>query len=443
MTGTQTLTWSYDDIGNLTSRSDVGTYTYPASGANAVRPHAVSSIAGTVNGVTNPGYSYDANGNILTSAGRSATWTSFNLPATLTRGTNQLSWLYDSEHERVREQLKVSGTLTRTTVYVNPAAGAGLFYEEEIAGNVVKRRHYISGGEGAMALLTRQSGVADEVRYWHKDHLDSNTVVTNESGAVVERLEYEPFGKRRKADNTTDAAGTLTAISTDRGFTEHEMLDEVGLIHMNGRIFDPAIGRFLSADPSVPHPDDMQSYNHYSYARNRPLSMVDPSGFDDWYRYPQEEGGGAGSGSTGSNVAGPQSGAGATAGQTDIPKAGNGVAYDAVLSWNNGGSGIAPKDWFPAEQAAFKRLDACGGGDKKCFAASSAELRELMRQFRLGGASEFDLTPLRINLSQARILAGDTDGGLAVAAIVGNIERAEQAGGGSAKGHRRLPKLER
>ena len=283
VTGTQTLTWSYDDIGNLTSRSDVGTYTYPASGANAVRPHAVSSIAGTVNGVTNPGYSYDANGNILTSAGRSATWTSFNLPATLTRGTNQLSWLYDSEHERAREQLKVSGTLTRTTVYVNPAAGAGLFYEEEIAGSVVKRRHYISGGEGAMAVLTRQSGVADEVRYWHKDHLDSNTVVTNESGAVVERLEYEPFGKRRKADNTTDAAGTLTAISTDRGFTEHEMLDEVGLIHMNGRIFDPAIGRFLSADPSVPHPDDMQSYNHYSYARNRPLSMVDPSGFVDYF----------------------------------------------------------------------------------------------------------------------------------------------------------------
>jgi RHS repeat-associated protein len=340
VSGTQTLTWSYDDIGNLSSRSDVGSYTYPASGANAVRPHAVSSITGTVNGVTNPGYSYDANGNILTSAGRSATWTSFNLPATLTRGPNQLSWLYDSEHERVREQLKVNGTLTRTTVYVNPAAGAGLFYEEEIAGSVVKRRHYINGGEGAMAVLTRQSGVADEVRYWHKDHLDSNTVVTNESGAVVERLEYEPFGKRRKADNTTDAAGTLTALSTDRGFTEHEMLDEVGLIHMNGRIFDPAIGRFLSADPSVPHPDDMQSYNHYSYARNRPLSMVDPSGFDDWLRRnPEINEGSSAAAAAGAGVPSPQAGAGASGGQTNVPNGGNVVGFDPVLSWNNSGGG--------------------------------------------------------------------------------------------------------
>ena len=335
VTGTQTLTWSYDDIGNLTSRSDVGTYTYPASGANAVRPHAVSSIAGTVNGVTNPSYSYDANGNILTSAGRSATWTSFNLPATLTRGTNQLSWLYDSEHERVREQLKGNGTLTRTTVYVNPAAGAGLFYEEEIAGSVVKRRHYISGGEGAMAVLTRQSGVADEVRYWHKDHLDSNTVVTNESGAVVERLEYEPFGKRRKADNTTDAAGTLTAISTDRGFTEHEMLDEVGLIHMNGRVFDPAIGRFLSGDPGVPHPDDMQSLNRYSYARNRPLSMVDPSGFVDYF---PTDSGQSGTGLFLLDLPSLRVGAGSAFGGLGgamIGGAGGTPGVDPVLTWNN------------------------------------------------------------------------------------------------------------
>ena len=379
VTGTQTITWSYDDIGNLTARSDVGTYTYPAAGS--ARPHAVSSVTGTVNGVTNPGYSYDANGNILTSAGRTATWTSFNLPATLTRGTNQLSWLYDSEHERVREQLKVNGALTRTTVYVNPAAGAGLFYEEEIAGSVVRRRHYISGGEGAVAVLTRQSGAADEVRYWHKDHLDSNTVVTNESGAVVERLEYEPFGKRRKADNATDAAGTLTAISTDRGFTEHEMLDEVGLIHMNGRVFDPAIGRFLSADPTVPHPDDMQSLNRYSYARNRPLSMVDPSGFDDWPRYPQEDVG-AGGGTSGGGTPSTQSGAGASGGQVGVPNGNGGIGYDPVLPWNNAGNGLilgartaaelagqgleATRDFADGgygakTEEAFKRGDIAGG----------------------------------------------------------------------------------
>jgi RHS repeat-associated protein len=182
-------------------------------------------------------------------------------------------------------------------------------------------------------VLTRQSGVADEVRYWHKDHLDSNTVVTNETGAVVERLEYEPFGKRRKADNTTDAAGTLTAISTDRGFTAHEMLDEVGLIHMNGRGFDPAIGRFLSADPTVPHPNDMQSYNHYSYTRNRPLSSVDPSGFDDWLRRNPELNEGSSAAANLPFIMAGMGGAGGSLSATTFNSTSPG--YDLVLTWNN------------------------------------------------------------------------------------------------------------
>jgi RHS repeat-associated protein len=61
----------------------------------------------------------------------------------------------------------------------------------------------------------------------------------------------------------------------------HEHLDALGLIHMNGRIYDPAIGRFMSADPGVPHPLDIQSFNRYSYTRNNPLVYVDPDGFYD------------------------------------------------------------------------------------------------------------------------------------------------------------------
>ena len=57
------------------------------------------------------------------------------------------------------------------------------------------------------------------------------------------------------------------------------MLDNVALIHMNGRIYDPAIGRFLSADPFVTSPYDSQGFNRYTYVNNNPLSLVDPSGF--------------------------------------------------------------------------------------------------------------------------------------------------------------------
>ncbi|MYK81872.1 MAG: hypothetical protein F4024_04710, partial [Gammaproteobacteria bacterium] len=62
------------------------------------------------------------------------------------------------------------------------------------------------------------------------------------------------------------------------GFTGHEMLDAVGAVHMNGRIYDPHLGRFLRADPYVQFPANLQSHNRYSYALNNPLSYTDPSG---------------------------------------------------------------------------------------------------------------------------------------------------------------------
>jgi len=66
---------------------------------------------------------------------------------------------------------------------------------------------------------------------------------------------------------------------TPRGFTGHEHLDNVGLIHMNGRVYAPEIARFVSADPLIPSPKNLQSYNRYSYTVNNPLRYTDPSGF--------------------------------------------------------------------------------------------------------------------------------------------------------------------
>ena len=70
----------------------------------------------------------------------------------------------------------------------------------------------------------------------------------------------------------------LTFISTE-GFTGHEPLDRTGVIHMNGRIYDPTLGRFLNADPIVQSPENSQSHNRYSYVQNSPLSAIDPTGF--------------------------------------------------------------------------------------------------------------------------------------------------------------------
>ena len=89
---------------------------------------------------------------------------------------------------------------------------------------------------------------------------------------------YDAWGKRRQP-SAAQTVSQLTAGTTLRGFTGHEMLDSVSLIHMNGRIYDPHLGRFLSADPTVQFPGYSQSYNRYSYVLNNPLSYTDPSGF--------------------------------------------------------------------------------------------------------------------------------------------------------------------
>lgn len=284
----QTIGWTYNDIGNVTSRSDVGTYAYGASGAASVRPHAVTDVNGTVNGVLNPTYAYDANGNLVSVAAsgnvRTVTWTSFNMVDTVTQvvanNTHRLAYLYNPGRDRVQETYSKNNVLQRTTTYLND--GAELLYEEDhnnVSGATVKK-HYIKVGGSTVGVLS-WDGSAWDTKYWHKDHLGSPMVLSNAAGNVSERLAYEPFGKRRNVNGLTDGAGSLSSSTGDRGFTEHEMMDEVGLINMNGRVYDPAIGRFLSADPLVPDPFDQQSLNRYSYTRNNPTGAMDPTGFHD------------------------------------------------------------------------------------------------------------------------------------------------------------------
>ena len=123
------------------------------------------------------------------------------------------------------------------------------------------------------------------MEYLHRDHLGSVEAVTDAGGASLLVQAYDPFGERRKSDWT----GMLSAserqtladnqpLQTSRGYTGHEHLDRTGFIHMNGRLYDPQLGRFLSPDPIVAAPGSSQSWNSYSYVSNSPLSFVDPGG---------------------------------------------------------------------------------------------------------------------------------------------------------------------
>ena len=144
---------------------------------------------------------------------------------------------------------------------------------------MIERKAYI----GDFAVVT-ETGLAGSTTiatsYLQRDHLGSIDVITDEAGSVLEQMSFDAWGKRRNIDWTPMVSTTayITTLTT-RGFTGHEQLDSVGLVHMNGRVYDPELGRFLSADPFVQDVTNLQSWNRYTYVLNNPLSMTDPTGF--------------------------------------------------------------------------------------------------------------------------------------------------------------------
>jgi len=110
------------------------------------------------------------------------------------------------------------------------------------------------------------------------DHLGSVVGVVNSGGTLTQRFSYDPWGHARNP-STGDLLDTMPARRGDRGFTGHEELRHLGLVHMNGRVYDPMATRFLSPDPFIQFPEFDQSWNRYSYVLNNPLTFTDPSGY--------------------------------------------------------------------------------------------------------------------------------------------------------------------
>ena len=276
-----TKTYGYSSTGNLTYKSDVGTLVYPVTG---IKQHAVQSVTGTVNGLVNPTYTYDTVGNLLdektgTTIQRSITWTGFNMPLKISAGSSTIDFLYDADHARVKETRMTGATVDSQTYFVN--AGNALFFEIETKGTITEWKHYIHAPSGLLMMRSIKSNTTALTDvYFHKDHLGSITTITSNIGAILEQNSFDAFGKRRNS-NGSDATTTINSL-TRRGFTEHEMLPEENMIHMNGRVYEPTLGRFMSADPQVQFPRFSQSYNRYSYTLNNPLSGTDPTGFGTW-----------------------------------------------------------------------------------------------------------------------------------------------------------------
>jgi RHS repeat-associated protein len=190
---------------------------------------------------------------------------------------NQSEFFYGPDRARYKQVVTRSSPPDSKIIYY-----VGELYEEHVYGSARIRKCFIRVGNRVIAIRNAYHDGSSAIEYLHRDHLNSVDVLTDGTGAVLERTSFDAFGKRRPSNWTPDPNDVYTnerLYRTARGYTGHEHLDNVGLIHMNGRVYDPALGRFTSPDPFVQFPESTQGLNRYSYVNNNPLSYTDPSGF--------------------------------------------------------------------------------------------------------------------------------------------------------------------
>jgi RHS repeat-associated protein len=229
------------------------------------------------NRITRAGFVYDLAGNLKDEPGKSNFYDAENRIVTATVAGGAVSqYFYDGNGYRVRKV--VGGVATRFEY----DAGGKLITEWNEASGALIKEYFYNGGE---LLATTKLGATDEYEYATADHLGSPRAWTDDSGNLVARHDYLPFGKELFA-----GYGTRT---TDRGYASNTQADgqrkqfegavrdpETGLDLMGARYYASAQGRFTSADPLLAsgQPSNPQSWNRYSFVLNRPLNLIDPSG---------------------------------------------------------------------------------------------------------------------------------------------------------------------
>jgi len=246
---------TYDIKGNITNKSDVGTFKYGLSN----KPYAVSEV--------------DIAGNAVPYREQEITYTSFSRPNTISENNYTASFVYDDESERVRMVVSDKNTNLFSRYYL------GGCYELYESAQGVKESLYLSGGYYDAPAVCIKSGSVSQVFYILRDYLGSVIQVVTANGSLVQELSYDAWGRLRDPD-THDIykPGKEPELFLGRGYTGHEHLTQFGLINMNARLYDPALGRFLSPDPYVQMPDMPQNFNRYSYTINNPLLYKDSNG---------------------------------------------------------------------------------------------------------------------------------------------------------------------
>ncbi|MGC5744480.1 RHS repeat-associated core domain-containing protein [Chryseobacterium sp. NFX27] len=168
------------------------------------------------------------------------------------------------------------------------------FYSEDGSFEIVKdnttgkEKHvlYIGGSpyESSIIYLKNYNETAGSYKFLHKDYIGSILAISDEAGNRLERRHFDAWGNFTHLQIGNGAIITdkniidTTSLLIERGYTSHEHFAEVGIIPMNGRLYDPLLRRFLNADENIQDPTNTQNYNKYGYVMNNPMMFNDPSG---------------------------------------------------------------------------------------------------------------------------------------------------------------------
>ena len=259
----QTIT--YANNGNITNNSKVGIYHYETT--TPPKPHAVSLVV-------------PINENVISANQCVVSYNFFNQPTQISEGPFKLALFYDANQQRNKVIKYNNNTVELTHFYVTKR------YEKEVSSAGTRHYHYIYGDNGVVALHIAYPNT-DSMYYVHTDHLGSYCAITNAGKQVRQRNCFDPWGNitqifplsyHREDTIVVGEAPTLNFFLTNRGFTGHEHYPYFKIINMNGRLYDPVIGRFFSPDKYVANSSFTQDFNRYTYARNNPLMYTDPEG---------------------------------------------------------------------------------------------------------------------------------------------------------------------
>ncbi|NIX78462.1 FG-GAP-like repeat-containing protein, partial [Microvirga terricola] len=247
----KTFSYTYDAIGNLLS-NDGTTYVYPA--AKAARPHAPTKV-GTSD------YAYDANGNLTSGGGRSYTWDQENRPTRIEMASGAMSaFVYAPDGTRLKKVVTTgigAGAKTETTLTL----GADIEIRLGTASAPTPLTEWQKYPHPEVRKIGL--GVLPKVAVLHKDHLSSVRAISNRSGTIDKTTLYTPYG------------APLITTGPDKeakAFIGERLDDDTGLIYLNARYYDPALGRFISPDTLDPTKPGVGT-NRYAYSFNDPVNL--------------------------------------------------------------------------------------------------------------------------------------------------------------------------